>query len=441
MKNTMLFVLFSVLSVCGVVAQDPDYVHPSRLGLSADRLQAIDNIVEKAIDEGEIPHAAVLVARHGKIAYERFFGMADVGEGRKLDEDAIFRIASMTKLVTNVAAMMLFEEGAFLMEDNLHTYIPAFKDSQVAEVDPETGEVRVRPAKRPITIRDVMTHRAGMSYAAFLPPELGDVSQMYFDHNVGLTTPFTLDEPIESYVDRFASMPMIADPGEIITYGVATDVLGRLVEVWSGQTLDAFFQERIFRPLGMSDTYFFIPEGSRLGERLPTLYALSENSFNLLSTDDAFSQAAGPQRLYAGAVGLLSTPSDFFRFCQLFLNRGTYNGHRVLTPKSIDVITTNQTGDTTVPGFLKVYGDLQGFGVMVRTATGSPWSGLESQGTVSFAGGYFTRFWIDPQEDMVIIAMTSMLNLTHLHGFTHKVKNAAYGAINLENGRIPVFKE
>lgn len=442
MKSIQLFALLSVLPFVGVMAEDLDYVHPSRLGLSEERLQVIERIVEQAIDRKEIPHAAVLVARHGKIAYEGFFGFADVADGRILQEDAIFRIASMTKLVTNVATMMLFEEGAFLMEDPLSNYIPAFKGSQVAEIDPHTGAlIQVRDAQRPITIRDVLTHRAGMSYGALLP-ENNYLRKKYEEEGLALLTPFTLDESLESYVNRFATMPMVADPGVQIDYGVATDVLGRLVEIWSDQSLEDFFYQRIFQPLGMNDTGFFVPEGSKESERIPTLYAWQEgNTFDLDTEDHAFFHAMGPQRLFAGAVGLLSTPRDYFRFCQMMLNQGRYAGHRLLSPKSVALIVSNQTGETPVPEFLQVYGDQQGFGVMVRTATGSPWSGLESLGTLSFAGGFFTRFWIDPREDMIIMAMTSMFNLSHLHGFTHKVKNAALHAINVENGRTPRFKE
>jgi len=402
---------------------DLTFTSPESMGMDSSRLNVIDRIIQDAIDAGEIPMGAALVARHGKIVFHKFHGFADVASQKSLDDDAIFRIASMTKAVTSVAAMILLEEGRYLLNDPLSKYIPAFANSKVADVSGD--EVTVRDAASPILVRHVMTHQAGMIYQPFFTGPLADI---YLENGVAEIFPFRRDETLEDYVNRYASLPMYTDPGGEVTYGVATDVLGRLVEVWSGQRLGDFCRERIFEPLGMDDTSFFLPDGSDKVARIPTMYTqLADGSYELRETPEVGTEITGSRLLDCGAAGLLSTPSDYFRFCQMILNEGTYNGHRILSRRSIAAMTQNQVGDTTLPDFLRILGDKTGFGLGIRTETGA-WEGLESPGTLSFAGIYWTRYWIDPAEDLVIIAMTQAYTLDQ-SGFAHKVKNAAYQAL------------
>lgn len=407
---------------------------PESVGMSSERLAHIETIIERAIADGEIPHGAALVARHGKIVHLSYHGMADVSTGAPLREDTIFRIASMTKAVTSVSAMICYEQGLFLMTDPLSKYIPAFEGSKVAVVD-EKGEISTRDPIRPITIRDVMTHQAGMIYQPFFT---GPLSDLYLENGVAEIFPYRRNETLEDYINRYASMPMYTDPGGEVTYGVATDVLGRLVEVWSGMALDEFFQRHIFDPLEMHDTSFFLPQDSEKTERLTAMYTAVNGGFAARREPEIGSTFQGPGRLFCGAAGLLSTPTDYFRFAQMILNNGVFNGRRILSAKAVSMMTQNQMGDVLLPDFLRILGDQTGFGMAIRNRRGE-WDGLESLGTLSFAGIFWTRYWIDPAEDLIVIAMTQAYTLDQ-SGFTHRVKNAAYQAIIREDKNTPVFK-
>ena len=430
-------VLVAVSFSFAAMASDSDlsFAKPESVGLSSERLAQIDSVIERAIADGEIPLGAALVARHGKIAYTKFIGQADVASGAPLQEDTIFRIASMTKAVTSVAAMICYEEGLYLMNDPLSKYIPAFEGSKVAVVD-ENGSLTTRDPVRAVTIRDVLNHQAGMIYQPFFE---GPLSELYLEQGVAEIFPFRRDESLETYINRYAGLPMYIDPGGEVTYGVATDVLGRLVEVWSGMTLDEFFKKRIFEPLGMNDTSFFLPDGSDKVSRLTTMYTATEDGFEERHEPETGSTYDGPKKLYCGAAGLLSTPTDYFRFAQMILNKGSWNGKRILSQRAVSMMTQNQLGEVIVPDFLRILGDQTGFGMAIRNRRGA-WDGLESLGTLSFAGIYWTRFWIDPAEDLIVIAMTQAYTLDQ-SGFAHKVKNAAYQAITRENSATPAFKK
>lgn len=418
---TLLCLLISMTLTAGT--DNLQGASPESVGMSSHRLDHIDGVIERAIDNGEIPMGAALVARHGKVVYHKFFGQADVASGKELKEDAIFRIASMTKAVTSVAAMICYERGDFLMTDPLSKYIPAFEGNKVADI--VDGQIVERDPTRPINVRDVLTHQAGMIYQPFFT---GPLSDLYLEQGVAEIFPFRRDESLEAYVNRYASLPMYTDPGGEVTYGVATDVLGRLVEVWSGMRFGDFCQKYIFDPLGMTDTSFFLPDGSSKIERVATMYTqTADGGYELREEPEVGTEITGPRLLDCGAAGLLSTPSDYFRFCQMFLNEGTFNGERILSRRAISMMTQNQNGDVQLPDFLRILGDKTGFGLAIRNERGQ-WDGMESAGTLSFAGIYWTRYWIDPAEDLVVIAMTQAYTLDQ-SGFAHKVKNAAFSAL------------
>lgn len=435
---TTLLCALTLFSVAWAGTQDLQMTTPERVGMSSEAMTRIDNVIEDAIENGEIPMGAALVARNGKIVYNKNFGNASSAEGTPLKDDAIFRIASMTKAVTSVAAMQCYERGLFLMTDPISKYIPAFKNSTVVVYDDngdllldDNGEMVTEVSSRPITVRDVLTHQAGMIYQPFFTGELSD---LYLAEGVAEIFPFRRDESLEAYVNRYASLPMYTEPGGEVTYGVATDVLGRLVEVWSGQLFGDYCEEHIFAPLGMSDTSYFLPDGSPKADRVATMYTSINDgtAFELRETPEVGSELNGPRKLHCGAAGLLSTPTDYFRFCQMILNGGTFNGKRILSSRAVAMMTENQVGDVQLPDFLRILGDKTGFGLALRSERGV-WDGMESLGTLSFAGIYWTRYWIDPAEELVVIAMTQAYTLDQ-SGFAHKVKNAAYSAL-VERGR------
>lgn len=413
-------------------------VNPKSVGMSADRLAHIDNVIQAEIDAGRLPHATALVARDGKIVYEKYLGQASPTNNQDLESDAIFRIASLSKVVTSVAAMMCYEEGKFLMDDPISKYIPAFANQVVGEND-GNGGLNLVPVENEATIRNALTHKAGLIYGDFIEAGHPLKTEMA-NEQTHLIFPWTLDESLESYINRVGSQPLYRQPGGEITYGVSTDVLGRLVEIWSGQSLDDFMQERIFEPLGMDDTHFFLPTNKI--SRLPDLYFdEGDGTISLWITPDADPQVVGngPNKVFSGAAGLLSTPQDYLKFCEMLRNGGKHKNKWIMSPQSINMMTADHVAGTpNLPFFLALYGDGTGFGVGTRFARGND-DGLESAGTVSFAGITKTRFWIDSQEDVVIISLTQVYTL-ELAGYTHKVKNVGFGAINKSKKDYPFGK-
>ena len=421
LRLTVCILVFAFFGISNLAASDPVFVPPRSVDLSEEKLDSIGTVINDAIDNGEIPHGAALVARHGKIAYLEYFGDAN-SSGSPLREDTIFRIASFSKIITSIAAMTLYEEGKFLMTDPISKFIPAFENSTVGEVD-ANGNLNIRPAIRPITVRDVLTHKAGMIYEPFIS---GPLSDLYRQNGVAEFFPFGRNEVLETYINRYAGTPMFTDPGASVTYGVATDVLGRLIEVWSGVSLETYFNEHIFQPLEMNDTHFFLP--AEKAHRLTSMYtATAAGSFVPRLTPEVDAYLDGPRKLFGGAAGLLSTPLDFFKICQTLLDGGSYGNNRILSRKSVAMMTSDQLDGTEYPDFLRMMGDGSGFGLGVRTQRGS-YDGLESIGTLSFAGIFWTRYWVDPAEDLIILAFTQSFTLDQ-SGWAHRVKNAAYSAL------------
>ncbi len=383
--------------------------NPEKIGLSYDRLSRIRAWMEQKVEDEVIPCAMTLVARHGQVAFLESAGWRDPEADAPVAVDTIFRIYSMTKPVTSVAAMMLYEEGRFQLDDPLEKYLPEFAAMSVW-VDGEGEAMVTRPAARSITIHDLMTHTSGLTYG-FL--EETPVDALYRDNDIDFNAKATAtSETLESMVPRLATMPLIADPGTRWNYGVGTDVLGRLVEVLSGQTLDAFFAERIFAPLGMTDTGFSVPTGS-VG-RFAALYGVGEERGykRLDGTDDSY--FAGPVTLFSGGGGLVSTIGDYFRFTEFLRQKGELDGQRLLGRKTVEFMTGNHLpGDMAAMG-QPVFSETTyegigfglGFSVMLDPArariVGTP-------GEYAWGGAASTAFWIDPAEDMSVIFMTQLL--------------------------------
>ena len=370
-------------------------------------MERIGITIQRAIDDGRIAGAVSLVARHGNIAYFKAFGMADRDAKKPMRTDSIFRICSMTKPITSVAVMMLYEEGLFMLNEPVSDFIPEFKNMKV--LDPPFPQDKTSPpgalidAKRPITIFNLLTHTSGLTYP--WSPRLG---KAYQDASIG-TGLLQQEGTIGDGVKRLASIPLLFQPGDAWEYSLADDVLGYLVEVVSGMPLDKYLEERIFIPLGMKDTAFFLPQ-----EKVPRLataytYDSAKGLQPILDKqvirEGTFAYSAdypyrGPRTYFSGGGGLCSTAEDYYRFCQMLLNGGELNGARLLSRKSVELISQNHT-----QGKLDDFGYGLGFGV---TSDPKFLKELGSVGSYYWGGFYYTSFVIDPKEDMVVIFMAQL---------------------------------
>ena len=367
---------------------------PEEVGMSSERLARIGDMIRKGVDKGEIPGAVVLVARHGKIAYFESIGMRDTTKDAPLDKDAIFRIYSMTKPFTSVAAMMLVEEGVITLADPISKYLAAFANMEVGveTFDPASGKTVFKrvPAERPITVQDLLRHTAGFVYGIF---GTTGVHQAYKDVDMDI-----LDMSPDEFDKRLASMPLLNQPGTTWEYGHSTDVLGRVVEAASGMTLGEFFEKRITGPLGLDDTAFWVaPEKQdRIAEPIPN----SDPGVPL-----GYLDITKKPSIDAGGQGLASTVGDYARFAQMMLNGGELDGTRILGRKTVKFMASDHVGDLKHgPRFLPGPGYTFGLGFGVRTddglavVPGSP-------GEYYWAGYGGTYFWIDPKEDLIAVYM------------------------------------
>jgi CubicO group peptidase (beta-lactamase class C family) len=403
------------------LAQELPTAPPESVGMSSERLERIGTTVQQNIDDKRIAGAVTLVARRGHVVWFKSQGMMDREAGKPMRPDTLFRICSMTKPITSVAVMMLYEEGHFLLDDPISKYLPEFRNPKVL-VKPATGEPYAIPAIREITIRDLLRHTSGLTYQwnEFLGPT-------YKAANVASGL-LPYDGTIEDSVKRLGNLPLLFNPGDRWEYSLGVDVLGRLVEVVSGKPLDEFFRTRIFEPLRMKDTYFYPPEDKL--ERLASAYTydsdrglnrfpdtpLNEGSF-VYSADYPY---RAPKKLFSGGAGLTSTAVDYARFCQMMLDGGKAGNTRLLSRKSVELMTQDQLGKI---------GPDQGFGLGFGVeGVKAPLSELGSPGEYDWGGFFFTAFSIDPKEQMVVIFM-SQLHPTGGLNLDQQVKVLAYQAI------------
>jgi CubicO group peptidase (beta-lactamase class C family) len=368
---------------------------PESVGISPERLARIGQTIDRKVKEGSVVGAVTVVARKGKLVHLETFGLADAEAGKPMRKDTIFRIYSMTKPITSVAALMLYEEGRFQLGDPVHLYLPQFKNVKVYS---ETGEP-VAP-RRAMTVRDLLSHRSGLTYGVFGSTA---VDRMYREANL-LSGRGTLAD----FVDRLALLPLLHHPGERWTYSVSTDVLGRLVEVLSGQPLDEFFRRRILEPLGMRETGFHVPEGSK--DRLAVTYEWSAKGVRTIADHPDRSRFTKPATFFSGGGGLVSTSSDYLRFAQMLLNGGELDGVRLLSPKTVSLMTRDHAADATAPADGVQYGNGAGFGLGVRVMTDMARAQrIGTEGTYGWGGLASTNFIVDPKEQMVAIIMSQKL--------------------------------
>lgn len=400
----------AALTLSFTYAQAQTVLHtatPAVAHVSADRLLRIDHTLQQYIDSGWLKGAVAMIARDGNIVYDKAFGTGGAEGNAVMQKDNIFRIASQTKAITSVAVMMLFEEGKLLLDDPISKYIPEFAKPQVIDQFNEAdSSYTTTPAKREITIRDLLTHTSGIGYAGIGSKR---IKAIYAKHHIpsGIgTDTFHLAYAIPT----LGTLPLEHNPGEKFTYGLNTDVLGYLVELLSGMSLDQFFRTRIFEPLGMKDTYFYLPADKQ--KRLVTLYTPDKATRQLApykeSAESPFSVDYAKRKgsYYSGGAGLVSTVQDYAIFLQMMLNGGVYNGKRLLAPRTVELMTMNQVGDIQV-GLNKF-----GLGFEITTEKGMAKLGA-SAGTFSWGGYFSTIYWADPQKHVIGLLFIQQSPLQH----------------------------
>ena len=402
LRQHALLLLLSLAVPSAAQAQAQRTITPAnQAAFAPDRLARIDTVFQRYVDEGRIGGAVVLVLRDGRPVYERAFGWSDKEAGRRMATDSIFRIASQSKALTSVGILSLMEEGKLALTDPVSLFIPAFaKTTVIVEKD---GAVSTVPAKRPITIRDLLTHTAGISYGTGRAE-----APLYEPKGLGPAAGFgwytaDKDEPICDTMERLGSLPFTAQPGESYVYGYNTDILGCVIERASGMPLDRFLAQRITGPLRMQDTQFYLPPADR--QRLAAVYASGPDGLITRAPDGARGQGHyvdGPRKSFAGGAGLLSTAKDYGRFLEMIRNGGALDGARILSPRSVALMTTNQVGTLHSATGL-------GFGLGFETTDRYGAAGLASVGSYGWGGAYGSSYRVDPDARMVMLLMIQLL--------------------------------
>lgn len=382
----------------------PALVQPERVGLCARRLKRIEDWSARLVADGKLAGVTTLVARRGAVAHLHGTGLADLARGTPMAPDTIVRIYSMTKPLTSVAIMMLYEEGHFQLDDPITCFLPEFRDMRVA-TGGARGKIDTVPAERDITFRDLLTHTSGLTYGFM---QAGLVDALYRDHGVDFQTAET---SLAEVVERAATLPLIAQPGHAWNYSIATDVLGHLVAVISGQPFEEFLRQRVILPLGMVDTDFFVPEAKH--SRLAANYARGADGKLALIDDPAASRYLRPRSVCSGGGGLVSTVGDYWRFCRFMLNKGELEGARLLGRKTVELMTTNHlNGDMAAMGqprwsesTAEGIGFGLGFSVTLDPARAQI---LGTPGEYAWGGAASTAFWVDPAEEMAVVLLTQL---------------------------------
>ena len=371
-------------------ARDLETVDPSAVGVSAKRLERLAAGMQGMVDGGKLAGVVTLMARGGKLVHVHVAGVQDVESGAPMERDSIFRIYSMTKPITGVALMMLYEEGKWRLNDPVSRFIPGFADLQVHDGDRANGEPRLVDAERPMTMAELMSHSGGLGYGL---GTANHVDRLYREQRV-----LNADESLQAMIDKLSNLPLLAQPGTRWYYSIGVDVQGYLVEKLSGQPFAEFLQERIFDPLGMVDTAFYVPEEKL--DRVALIYGEGDDGglerFDMGPTRTGM--PAGP----SGGGGLWGTADDYLRFTQMLLNGGELDGVRLLAPRTVEMMATNFLS----PEALATMRPGQGFGLDFATvhdpaAAGEPYA----KGTYYWGGAAGTWFWIDPQTDLTFVGM------------------------------------
>ena len=405
-------------------------VSPETEGISSERLKQIDANIDQWIKEEQLNGATAIILRNGKIVYYKSFGFANKQQNIPMKNDNIFRIASMTKPIISVAAMMLYEEGKFLLTDPVSKFIPEFKNPVVLDkYNAADTTYTTVPAKREITMRDILSHTSGIGYAQI---GSGTANAIYYKNKIngGIGTPYST---LKDVITRLAKLPLMVQPGEEFYYGLNTDVLGYLIEVITGIPLDKYLQQKIFEPLGMKDTYFFLPKEKQT--RLVALYTQQGSQTklriqdSLISLNGTFSRdfPKTPNGTYfSGGAGLASTAYDYALFGQMLLNGGELNGKRILSPRIIQLMTSNQIGDHLMWGdTIKTRRFGLGFGILTEYAERTL---MIPAGSYGWDGMFASHYWTDPKNKMVVVFMRNIWPTDHWD-YGDRIKPLIYQAL------------
>jgi CubicO group peptidase (beta-lactamase class C family) len=415
MLRIPLLALLLVLCT-GVRAQKMATALPESMGFDLERLENINTLMQGFVDEGIIPNAQTIVLRRGKVVHRGTFGYSDLENKTPSRPDDIYRIASQTKAMVTVGLMMEYEKGKFLLEDPLEKYLPAFADMRVFKThDASRKEFTTAPAKSSITIRQLLSHSAGIGYD--IPVETEEMKVPFFAS--------LEDDRLEDVANRIAKRPLLHHPGEGFTYGLGIDVAGRLLEVISGQTLEEYMLTKVWGPLGMTDSHFYLPPSKH--ERLVKLYSKNSKDGPLtLHENETYRDFSikGVQSYFSAGAGSVGTIEDYARFCQLMLNRGTYNGVRLLAPKTVDMMLKNQIGDAEVWDRK----DKFGIGFQIVTA-GSNYADQAGPGTFTWGGLYCSEYTVDPEEELVMLFYTNVHPVPQYAEIVRKFRVAVYSAL------------
>ncbi len=402
MKKLNIFLLILALFV-PILTQNFEKGDPEDLGFIEGRLNRVDLVIKQAIKNGEIPGAVALIARKGKIVYHKSFGYADLKSKKKMENNAIFRIASMSKAITSVGVMILYERGYFTLQDPVSKYIPEFKNSRIIEKIGKKGKLlKTKPSKKEIKIIDLLTHSSGISYA-FIKNKMQIVYKA-----AGVIDGLTKKKVfLKDQIKLLSTLPLMFEPGSKFQYGLSTDVLGYLIQVVSGKPLDTFLTDEIFTPLKMEDTYFYLPEHKK--KRLVTLYSWKKSKGLIAARDDESDlkmdnpdyPKEGAKTYFSGGAGLSSTAIDYARFIQMLLNDGELSGVRIISRKSVELMRTPRIDwdNDKIADF--------GFGFYIINDIAKEGI-LGSNGTYSWGGAFYTLFWIDPRENLIAVFMTQL---------------------------------
>ncbi len=397
---------------------------PEAAGFSSEKLKRLDNEMNEWVKKEWMHGSVALIIRNGKVAYYKAAGYNDLDTKSIMQKENIFRIASQTKAITSVAIMMLFEEGKFQLDDAVSKYIPAFKKQQVlVKFNAADTTYTTIPAKSDITIRQLLTHTSGLGYAQIGSKEANAIyAKSKITAGIGVYDGNLLDA-----MKRLAALPLMHQPGEKWTYGLNSDLLGCLIEVISGISLNDFFRTRIFEPLGMTDSYFFIP--AQKAARLVNIYREDSTGHLIKSTGNLLNGPTVPNyplvksSYYSGGAGLSSTIYDYGIFLQMLLNNGVYNGKRLISRNTVRIMTMNQLGDVAFRG-----DDKFGLGFQIVTEKSSGRTQAQA-GTYSWGGAYSTSYWVDPKEKMVLLFYRQLQSSTH-GDVVEKFRALTYAAMN-----------
>jgi CubicO group peptidase (beta-lactamase class C family) len=391
----LCIVLASIIS-CSQKENKSFTVKPEKVGMSSDRLGLIKPAMQKYIDENKLPGMITMIARHGKVASFEKYGLMDVD--KPMQSDAIFRIASMTKPVTSVAVMILYEEGHFQLDDPVEKYIPEFKDMNVFSSEDQNG-IHLVDQIKPMTISDLLTHTSGLTSGG----ENSPVDSMYRAANLSNGT-------LKDMIQKLTKIPLKYQPGTRWQYSRSSDVFGYLVEVISGKPLDIFFKERIFKPLKLTDTDYSVPDEKL--NRVCAVYSPADGSGIKVLTDPGINNVSAPVKFLSGNGGLVSTAMDYMIFSQMLLNKGEYNGVRLLQAKTVDLMTSDHIVNQIMPDD-DFFGPLlagMGFGFGFAVLKDNNQSKIVgTKGSYWWSGSANTYFYIDPKEELILILMTQFV--------------------------------